>query len=92
MQVSLDPHCYSVAAVGFGKRAAYSAKDGQIARVLFLRSAREGAKHQRMTEIMSILVTQTPDPTPEGVPSHMTRVSRPLIVLIFGNTSLDLLG
>ena len=32
------------------------------------------------------LDTRTPDPTPEGVPSHMTRMSRPLIVLIFGNT------
>ena len=32
------------------------------------------------------LVILTPDPTPEGVPSHMTRMSRPLIVLIFGNT------
>ena len=49
MQVSLDPHCSSVAAVGFGKRAAYSAKDSQIARFLFLRSVIEGAKHQRMT-------------------------------------------
>ena len=33
------------------------------------------------------LVNQTPDPTPEGVLSHKTRVSRPLIVLIFGNTN-----
>ena len=34
-------------------------------------------------------IGKTPDPKPEGVPSHMTRMSRPLIVLIFGNTILN---